>query len=108
MSLLLLNVPASAMYSASERKIDSVPSVAMNGGTFPQVTMAPFSIPPITPTPSETANAAVTAHCGSAIFPITMTPDTPASASKEPIDRSIPPAMMTIVMPSAAIPVQAT
>ena len=34
--------------------------------------------------------------------------ETPANASRDPMERSIPPAMMTKVIPSATIPVQAT
>ena len=87
--------------------MDKVPSVAMKGGTFPAVTMSPLRMPPSVPTASETSIAAMTAVTGSEILPMTITAETPDSASSEPTERSIPPAMMTRVMPSAAIPVHA-
>ena len=93
----------------SERKITIVPSVAMNGGIFPTETSSPFAVPPTAPTPAAITPAITAAHSGetgSAFIP--RIESTPERASSEPTERSMPPAAMTNVMPSAIMPLYDT
>src|SRR5579884_589492 len=74
-----------------------VPSVTMKGLMRSRVTIAPFASPATVPARMPTTMATQIGWCCS----IRMVPSSPASARIEPTDRSMPPAMMMTVMPSA-------
>ena len=80
-----------------------VARVVMKGGTRPQAIRAPFS----RPTPAATrmpASMPTTSPAGRA----TRSAAQPARAMVEPTDRSIPPVMITIVMPAATMALMET
>ena len=89
------------------------PSVAMNGGILPAVTMRPLRPPKIMPAATEIRMA--TMYAGAPVRPIAPSQPpfaasmsvmvmAPTATSVEPTARSMPPEMMTNVMPSAMIP----
>ncbi|OQB97229.1 MAG: hypothetical protein BWX81_00999 [Spirochaetes bacterium ADurb.Bin110] len=104
------------MYKVSDLKIAIVPSVTMKGAILPFVIRKPLRKPALRAMASETINAdrmlkKVPSHIGEKptralviIFNIRIAP-APASAVIEPTERSIPPDMITKVIPSAMIPV---
>ena len=93
----------------------------MNGTTFKRVMRTPFSIPQRPPASTPTKRAAAIGKGGTANFsvnppsiagrptstgnPLAKTATrTVTSATAEPIDRSIPPEIITAVIPKEAIP----
>jgi hypothetical protein len=108
---------SSANCCATPRSSDIIPSVMMKGARRRRVTSAPLTtpinmptaIPPTTAsagdTPPVTIGRPVTGSgtlCGMRTLMLTQT-----TATAEPTERSIPPAMMISVMPSAAMPTTA-
>ena len=84
---------------AAPRAISIMPRVTINGGTVRPTMSAPFARPATSPTATASAAHAAKGQCQST----NATPSTaPASASTEPMDKSIPPTMSTSVMPVAA------
>ncbi len=88
---------------AAPRTTSMVPSVTMNGTTRSRVTRAPFA----SPQSAHTATARPAASQGQgpeaqSLRNQAMT--TVLSATIEPTDKSMPPEMMTSVIPSAAMP----
>ena len=94
--------PSESM-SADPRATLIMPSVAMNGGRRPIVISAPFPRPQARPTTRPTAAAAAIGSPASCAVPSA----TPASATIEPTDRSMPPVRITNVIPTATIPMNA-
>src|SRR5437764_2447686 len=83
--------------SASPRSAPIVPSVATNGGMCSAATSAPFSSPATAPTATPIATPApIETPCVRLHVPAT-----PLSATMLPTDKSMPPVMITNVMPSA-------
>ena len=80
-----------------------MPSVTMKGVTLRRVTRKPVSNPHSEPV--TTPNRAAVRGENPAVSMRAIT--TVQRAMVEPTDRSIPPEMMTIVIPSAAIPTTA-
>jgi hypothetical protein len=82
-----------------------MPSVPMNGGTFRKATSIPLTMPGIAATATATSAPNSTASpspmSGVAQL-ITCAATTAASPMMNPIDRSIPPEMMTNVCPVAS------
>jgi hypothetical protein len=78
-----------------------MPSVTMNGTMRSRVTSAPIASPTTAPTatPPRPATSGPTRARSSSHATTTV-----ASAMVDPTDRSIPPATITRVMPSAAMP----
>ena len=107
-------VPESARKSADERKIESVPSVAMKGGSRPAtiasaLTALPSSaatIATVAPTrmPAASGESPRIAATGAENDCIASAAETPARAKSEPTERSMPPPTITNVMPSAMRP----
>ena len=76
-----------------------VPSVTMNGGRPPQLISAPLARPQAVPAASASVNAT-----GSGCPPWSAVPrTTPASATIDPTERSMPPDRITNVIPTATI-----
>ena len=82
------------------RTIKSVPKVAINGTTRNRVMIVPLTKPHRVPVrmPMRDALMGDAPACRAAAM-VTV-----ASAMIDPTDKSMPPAMMTNVMPSAAVP----
>ena len=76
------------------------PRVAMKGGILPSKIMKPLIMPNMT----DAIRARDTAIQISMPFFISKATKMPAKPTTDPTDRSIPPAMMTKVIPSATIP----
>src|SRR6516162_4067785 len=89
---------SSARPFAAPRASSIVPSVTMNGTTRSCVIKRPFTAPQAAAAP--TAPSAAIAGPAPALSSSAVT--TVLSAPTEPTDRSMPPEMMTIVIPSAA------
>ena len=89
--------------TASERPIDNVPSVTTNGGNPTQAISTPFTAPAANPvaSPAPIASHHGPASCSTSPAAIAANPIT------EPTDRSMPPVTMTVVMPSAMMPMKA-
>ena len=87
--------------SATPSRAVYMPRVATNGCIFPLVMMKPFKnpIPVLTAIPNRTARSGGTERLVAATA-ITE----PESAISEPTERSIPPVIITNVMPIAMIP----
>ncbi len=79
------------------RKIDRVPRVMTMEWTFPSTDSAPFPAPRAAPTPSAAAAIAHAGHPAASASPAAVA----ASPRMAPTEMSIPPAMITIVMPRA-------
>ena len=77
----------------------------MNGATRPTVTNVPFNTPPNMPIRMATRIAATTAGSPPPRALSARMAMPPASATSEPTERSMPPAMMISVMPNAMMPV---
>ena len=90
------------MTSASPWHTSIIASVAMNGGIPKIETLNPLTNP-ISP-PNSTAPITPTT-IGSPLFVIRTPEMTAHSAIPVPIDRSIPPVMITNVVPSASSPI---
>ena len=73
----------------------------MKGGIFNLVTARPLRKPPHSPTRIQTKMPANVRPSDCPLFVINKAPQHPARASREPTDRSIPPEIITIVMPIA-------
>ena len=82
------------MYRLSAKKMFSVPSVTMNGGSLTRVTSRPLSIPHASPTVKPRSNASKPGTPASAES-FAMTID--ESTMMAPTDRSIPAVRMMIV-----------
>ena len=80
------------------RATESMPSVTMNEGTRRTAKATPLTRPAATPTSRPAANPAMTPYDSA-----TTAATTPVSATTEPTDRSMLPAMMTSVTPNAGI-----
>ncbi len=80
------------------RAIDSIPKVTMNDGTLKIENTTPLNVPAARPT----ARAATTPGIGPYAAAMTAA-TTPVSATTEPIERSMLPAMITRVTPNAGI-----
>ena len=78
-------------------------SVAMNGTTLPYA----ISTPLISPAPRPTASAQTTMTNGPYSWVASVVIHTLASATIEPTDRSMPPEMITNVMPTLTTPIAA-
>ena len=89
----------------------SVPSVTMNGSMRPLVISKPCASPNTAPSSSAKTMPMVTTTYGELIdvlMPFISRIIAPAiSAAIEPTDRSMPPEMMTKVMPTAMMPMKA-
>ena len=85
--------------SAAPRAMLIVPSVTMNGGRPPQLINAPFPRPQTPPASSASVSASAIGWPPCSELPST----TPASATIDPTERSIPPERITNVMPTATI-----
>ena len=74
-----------------------IPSVAMNGGSFPRVMSSPLRSPhsELVSRPASTANGTGQSACSRLAI------TTPDSATSEPTERSIPAERITNVMPTA-------
>src|SRR5882672_2147907 len=79
------------------RAIDSIPRVTTNGGTPTYAIMMPFNAPTSSDAPSASGIATQMDVPAFIVMPITM----PDSTSTAPTERSMPPVMMTAVMPIA-------
>ena len=79
----------------------SVPNVTINGGIFSLVTARPLIKPPSSPTAMQTPSPARITPSELPLAVIVNEPQTPASASNDPTDKSMPPDTITIVMPIA-------
>jgi hypothetical protein len=77
------------------------PSVAMNGGSWTTITSSEITRPDITPTSSPARTLGVSGHPASTKSPPVTTL---AKAITAPGERSMPPEMMTIAAPMAAMP----
>ena len=91
------------MTSARPRAIPRVPSVTMSGGTFARATRNPLSSPQASPQPMAT-RAPMMAEpqpWPPPMLAITLSATTPLKTSTLPIDRSMPPVMITKVIPTA-------
>ena len=75
-------------------------SVTMKGGIFVFAITRPFSRPKITPLRIAIRMPTIS---GSPCQTTAAAPSTPDMAIMEPTDRSMPPRMITIVMPQASI-----
>ena len=93
-----------------------VPSVAMKGGILPQETSAPLTLPimqpiskaarmPMIKAGSPVMPAAVSSPVGYSLMNTIST--APTAGNVEPTARSMPPEMMTNVMPRATMPTPA-
>jgi hypothetical protein len=102
---------------AVPRKADIIPSVMMNGASFRRVMSVPLIRPQSVPTPIPASAASAGGRprvivvspvsglgtwCGISRAMLTTT-----TAIADPTDKSIPPAMMINVIPSAAVPTTA-
>jgi hypothetical protein len=76
-----------------------MPSVTMNGTTRRLVMRSPLARPPTAPAPIAAATARAGLESARSISAVT----TVLKATTDPTDRSIPPATITIVMPSEAV-----
>ena len=85
------------MISVMPRIMPSVPSVTMNGLIFSRVVRKPLASPQARPVSTPTATPAGMAAPRS----MAMVPISPPMARMAPTERSMPPAMITSVMPSA-------
>src|SRR4051794_7902205 len=88
----------SLIHNAKPRAINNIASVAINGTTFPYAIAAPLTEPSTTPN-----NNAPTMN-GTLPLSITRPPATPAAATIEPTDKSIPAVAITNVIPIANTP----
>ena len=102
-------------YCATDRTMFMVPSVTMNGGTPPLVTATPVNRPSSTPVRMPPRMPMM--YIGMPVMPmrvrmpaeevsISTIITVPMPASVEPTARSMPPVMMTSVMPSAIMPTE--
>ena len=91
---------SSARPLAAPRTSSIVPSVTMNGTTWSRVISRPLSAPHSAPAATPPSGARSRRRRRPARSSSAVT--TVLSATMEPTDRSIPPATITIVMPSAA------
>ena len=89
--------------NAVPRTTLSIASVTMIGGSSRQATSAPLTRPTSSPAPSAVASEAGKGQPASS----EKTATSPASASTGPTDRSMPPVMITKVMPTAMMPTSA-
>ncbi len=89
------------MMNAAPRVIPMTPSVAMNGGSRASTTSAELRRPAPSPVASPAPIAGPSAQPASTNSPLVTTP---ASAMTAPGARSMPPEMITIAAPTAAIP----
>src|SRR6056297_6026 len=89
----------------------SVPSVTMNGSILPRVMVMPLNVPAASPNSSaNTMPSPSTASGGSPVASIAFMNRIMAparNAAMEPTERSIPPAMITNVEPTAMMPMNA-
>ncbi|CAH0293809.1 hypothetical protein SRABI106_03581 [Rahnella aquatilis] len=86
--------------SASARNSESPPRVTINGCKPAYATSMPLNTPHSAPTPSVAIIASGTGTPDT----ISVAPSTAESAAVGPTERSIPPEIMTSVIPSAIIP----
>ena len=89
---------------ADPRTMLSIASVTMIGGSPSHAIRLPFSRPMAKPSPSASSNASGSPSPASS----DSTATNPDSASTGPIDRSMPPVMMTKVIPAPMMPTIAT
>ena len=82
-----------------------VAKVAIKEATLPLVIMIPFMAPNIAPNAIADDTAMATAHQPSPTPLMIIMDKTPTKATIDPTDRSIPPAIMTKVIPNAIMPV---
>jgi hypothetical protein len=104
MGTLLATVPVAPVAStnAKPRATLSVPSVAMNGTMCARVTNNPFTAPIATPAINPAATAT---HGFRPLYVISRAANTAPTARTDPTERSKPPAISTMVMPVAMIPI---
>ena len=88
-------------YLTTERRKTWVASVTINGGSLAFAMIAPLTKPVRAP---NTQVIRTQSAKGRPICPCRITKMTPQAAKLEPIERSMPPAMITNVMPKAIMP----
>jgi hypothetical protein len=99
-------VPAFEKYWMSDLKIDIVPNVTMNGAILNFATITPFNAPSNEPKTKAKRNVSTNASVESGPNRLRKKIETPpTNAAIDPTERSIPPLMMTNVIPSPIIPV---
>ena len=90
------------MINATPLMIIIIPKVAIKGGRSKNTVKLPFIKPIIVPTPIPAITAII---IGALKSLITVAVTTPLRAIIAPTERSIPPVMMTNVIPTAIIPI---
>ncbi len=100
----------------TDLQIFIIPNVAINGGSLPNVTRTPVNSPSATPTKRPTnipiiyaGTPVIPAFARSPVLDPSMKIITiaPIATSVEPTAKSIPPVIMTNVIPNAIIPIVA-
>ena len=86
--------------TATPRKMFMVASVTMMSGMCSLTISRPFNAPSAVPRASVSSTVSATGSPALSIMPAS----TPHSDSRLPTERSMPPIMMTMVMPSATMP----
>jgi len=89
--------------AARPRAATSIARVAMNGTSRPYATSRPLMEPAIVPT----ASAAKIMPPAPKLCVATVVDQTPARAMSAPTDRSMPPPMITNVIPTVTTPIAA-
>ena len=92
------------MISASPRADASMASVTMNGAIRPYAMSSPLTRPQAPPTASATSTMTIQWVSSAIVWVASVVAQTEASATIAPTDRSIPPPVMTKVMPMLTTP----
>ena len=99
--LVMIWVLRSAMSSARPRAEASIASVAMNGTTLPYAISTPLTSPQAAPTTTAVNTMAIQPMSSAIACVPVVVAHTDASARIAPTDRSMPPPVITKVMPIA-------